>query len=625
MQIDTEADGFSDGSWYRLDAEVRDMDGNKAARSFYLKVYNSDGTPPEVTIDAFDPHSIGRTTILSSAINTAGETFNVALPSWMVDGTRVVFAGATAPGGFVRGTTYYIVGRTPSSFQLSATSGGLAKDVTSSPSTYYLTGEGHVETAANSGHHGTDADLAGTVVITGTAKDATSVSSVTVEIDGTELGTAILTQVSGDPVTGYEYTWAYEWNTAAQGTSAPAKDDTIVRAYGTDPAGNSLAAGSRPTVTVDVAPYITSIVDPTGISPNVLRGSTGRYSIRNDGNALTVRGYNFGTSAPTVYVGSDTAAGVSARQANNQLTFTKSLTRSGYLTVRVGGVDSFNNVNDNGLEANSEATSDPRTTQWTDDRYLWVWAATQVDISNYTGPGSITDYYYPDMVMNGNQPEFAFTDESVGNVNYTTSDSAATKRTGFRLNRYATMATASVGGNLQRFILTSFDSTYGANSTGTGHLEVTGFGDQGNNSQMTNTYAPSSGPDDSGNSPLEHHPGQRLLRRDPAGQHLPEVGPLPVSQDDRQGVPVAGGADIYVAYYDASSSRPEFQNLNFVSFRMTGARAGNLSVLGQDYSVHPTSCPSRAPTTAAAASTSTWLRSAATASPSPTTIHRRRA
>jgi hypothetical protein len=593
-------DGFVDGYWYRMDAEVRDADGNLATKTFYLKVNNSDTQAPDVTIDAFDQHSVGRAEMSSSAVNATADVFSYALPAWMVDGTRVLFVGASAPGGFVKGTTYFIVNRTASTFQLSATSGGAAINITSSPSTYYLTAEGHVEAAADSGHDGLDADLAGTVVITGTASDATAVSSVTVEINGAVLGSATVRQVSGNPVAGYQYTWDYVWNTATQGSSAPAANNVSVRAYATDPAGNSRLAAARPVVAVDVAPYITAIVDSTGVTANVLRGSTGKYTIRNDGNTLTVRGYNFGTSAPTVYV-SQTAgnpsAGVAASgvtvPASGQFTFTKSLTRSGYLTVRVGTIYSFNNENDDDLAQNSEATSDPRTAGWTDDRYLWAWAATQMNISYGTnlGTGNITGFTYPDMVMNQNTPEFSFVDDAVGNVNYTTTvtgasnnteaavaTASATRRTGFRTMSYATMGQATVNTTLQRFILTVMDSTYGVNNTGTGHLEVTGFADQANNDGIGQTTSPSSGPDDSGNLRWSTIQGNDYYDGNQTNNTYRAYNRFPYPKMIAEARTITGivganqyGANLYVAYYDAGTTAANLHSLNFVSFRKTGA------------------------------------------------------
>jgi hypothetical protein len=635
VQINTNTsggDGFADGSWYRLDAEVRDVDGNLAAKSFYLKVNNSDTTPPAVTIDSFDQHSVSLTTIASSGVNATTDTFGVALPAWVVNGTKMTFVGASAPGGFAKGATYYVVNKAAASFQLSATSGGSAINVTSSPSTYYLTTEGHVEAAADSGHDGADADLAGAVVITGTASDATSVSTLTVEIDGIVLGTATLRQVSGDPVVGYQYAWDCLWDTAAQGSSAPARNNAVVRAYGTDPAGNSLAAGSRPTAQVDVAPYITSITDTAGISANVLRGSTGRYSVRNDGNSLTVKGYNFGASAPTVYISptaespaaGTAASGVSA-PSGNQFTFTKSFTRSGYLTVRVGGVDSFNNVDDDGLAQNIEATGDPRTARWTDNRYLWAWAATQINpaysaslvdpdeggTAAASGVGNITGFAYPDMVMNQNTPEFSFVDDAVGNVNFTTTvtgaatnsesmtnpvGATAIRRTGFRTMSYATMAETTVNTTLRRFIMTVMDSTYGGNNTGTGHLEVTGFANQAGTDGMTDAASPSSGPDDSGNLRWSTIEGNDYYDGTQTNNTYRAYNRFPYPKLIAEANTIAGagasqyGANIYVAYFDAGTTSANLHSLNFVSFRKTGAgqaqpnTAGdNLANNAQDY------------------------------------------
>lgn len=55
----------------------------------------------------------------------------------MVDTNRVVFTGATVPGGLTAGTVYFVVGTTaadPDYFQVSLTSGGAAIDITGLPS-----------------------------------------------------------------------------------------------------------------------------------------------------------------------------------------------------------------------------------------------------------------------------------------------------------------------------------------------------------------------------------------------------------------------------------------------------------------------------------------------------------
>ena len=49
------------------------------------------------------------------------------------NGTRVVFIGGTPPGGLTEGTIYYVVGATTDTYQVAATSGGTAIDLTTEP------------------------------------------------------------------------------------------------------------------------------------------------------------------------------------------------------------------------------------------------------------------------------------------------------------------------------------------------------------------------------------------------------------------------------------------------------------------------------------------------------------
>lgn len=54
----------------------------------------------------------------------------------LVDGNNVVFYGGTVPGGLVEGTVYFVVGNTaadPDTFQVAATLGGAAIDLTTQP------------------------------------------------------------------------------------------------------------------------------------------------------------------------------------------------------------------------------------------------------------------------------------------------------------------------------------------------------------------------------------------------------------------------------------------------------------------------------------------------------------
>jgi len=572
-----------EGDWYLLTVQVTDNDGNVAAKNLYLRVNNSDNTLPTATLDDFTQTSVGMWSsgqgplnidIAAGSISTATDILSVVLPSWITNGTKVMFAGASAPGGFTAATVYCVINNTGSTSQLSATSGGAAVDITSVSGMYDLVFGGHVEDPADSNHDGgADADLSGSVSIRGTVFDDTDVSSLHVEIDGADQGTAALSNKTGDAVLGYTYNWTFVWDTAKQGMALVAKDNVVVRVYGIDPANNFPTAGSRPIKTVDVVPYITSVTDPNGLSTDVLRGSTGKYSIgAHATNTLTVRGYNIGSSGvtPAVWV-SPTAAVPTAGTApgttwisSNEVRVSKNLTRSGWLTALVSAVPSVNNVSRNDRARNIESNADPRSAQWSDDRYLWVWAVTQLNGAAFANK----TYYYPDMVMSGNQPLFAFTDDNGGDTNRTTSDTAVTQRSGNRFQRQAAMAIATVNVTPQTFILTGQDTTQSGDNMG--YLELTGFNDgvvPDAGSNVTNSWIMLEGSD---------YPAHVVVGANSSILRKTNRFPYPTIIAATNTIGANYGASIYTTFYDASIY---YKSLNFVSFRTTAKQAGNYSGL----------------------------------------------
>ena len=88
---------------------------------------------------------VGRWTALTagtflgmSALNGAEKEFSVDLTAntikqvahGYVNTDQVVFLGGTPPGGLTEGTTYFVVGATTDTYQVAATSGGAAIDLT---------------------------------------------------------------------------------------------------------------------------------------------------------------------------------------------------------------------------------------------------------------------------------------------------------------------------------------------------------------------------------------------------------------------------------------------------------------------------------------------------------------
>ncbi len=91
---------------------------------------------------------VGRWTALTagtflgmSALNGAETEFSVDLTANTIkqvahgysNGAQVVFVGGTPPGGLTEGTLYYVVGAATDTYQVAATSGGAAIDLTAEP------------------------------------------------------------------------------------------------------------------------------------------------------------------------------------------------------------------------------------------------------------------------------------------------------------------------------------------------------------------------------------------------------------------------------------------------------------------------------------------------------------
>lgn len=603
VAINTTSDGFVDGAWYKLVASITDIDGNTVTNSFWLKVNNSDSTNPVVTIDptALTQASVSQWTsgqgplqaaIAAASFNTSTDTITYSLPSWITNNTKVAFAGSTAPTGLTVGTVYYVINNTGTTFQLGTFPGAVTPvDFTAVTGTYRLVSGGRVEASTDSQYNNTtaDADVSGSVRLFGTVSDDTDVQSLTINIDGAGAVSVPLSNRTGDAINGYTYNWSYLWDTSTITTFA--KNNVTIVLTASDFRSPSPNTGTASTQ-ADVMPYITSIIDSTGLSSDVLRGSNGKYSIRQDsGNSLTLRGYNFGNS-PVAWISTAAAtptSGVSFTPTlvnTNQLTLTKNLTKSGFLTIVQNTVPSLNNLNldNDGLhDYNMERTSDPRTYQWTDTRFLWLWSDTQVSVTSLTGTAlTALTYYNSEMLMNADQPEFSFNDENMGNTIYTTSDSAGTRRTGFRLTRPAAFAQANVSAVRQRFIATSYDTTWNSTGDNTGFLEVTGFGDQTTDGLNT-TYSPSvlsagtikwmaiQGIDYYSDS-YTTTGTYRSVNRFPFPKLYAETGNPNT------------GANIFLTYFDNSVY---FKSLQFVSFRMTGAKAGNLTATTAGYDRSP--------------------------------------
>lgn len=77
---------------------------------------------------------------VTAVASSATLTYSVAPSNPLATGDRAFLSGTTAPGGFTAGTSYFVVNATPTSFQLSGTSGGTAITATSAGTAVNVTG-----------------------------------------------------------------------------------------------------------------------------------------------------------------------------------------------------------------------------------------------------------------------------------------------------------------------------------------------------------------------------------------------------------------------------------------------------------------------------------------------------
>lgn len=192
---------------------------------------------------------------------------------------------------------------------------------------------------------------------------------------------------------------------------------------------------NKPSYRVDIVPYITSISTPKrnggGLKDQNIRSSNGKYSIMRggDGTFATVNGFNLNPNAVrivntatsatnTVGTGSGTnLPRAGAASPYTSFTITNAADISGYLEVFTNGIRALNNVNSNdakgsyaGTEVESSYNMEPdryvrKNLKLNDDRYLRFFRMHDTGIKNG---------YYPDMIMDGNDPVFAYLNFSGG-------------------------------------------------------------------------------------------------------------------------------------------------------------------------------------------------------------------
>ncbi len=328
-----------------------------------------------------------------------------------------------------------------------------------------------------------------------------------------------------------------------------------------------LDAHQSPLYQVDVVPYITGIANSAnkGLANTVLRGANGTYSMDIDtdtvNNRMQVSGFNFGVAAsarisPAVITAPSGEAPAVTYVSASSVTIAKTFTngRSGYLTVFVNSVPSINNLSNNSLMANMENDdTKSNTALWTDDRFLWFWAQTTVLplVTNQT-------FYYPSMVMNVNQPLFAYANNNNGYTYRTSDDATTAQKTGVWFARNAVMAKTSTP---TYFMVSNEDNFTGGSA---GFLYVA-LADNFANAMIGNSVVAS------GTGVIElagvEWDGTALGGGAASRQLNRFMYPSLIASG------AGGSAQLLVSYFDA---HPSVQQIQFFAFKQTGANTTNL-------------------------------------------------
>ncbi|MBN2651306.1 MAG: hypothetical protein JXR63_02905 [Spirochaetales bacterium] len=305
-------------------------------------------------------------------------------------------------------------------------------------------------------------------------------------------------------------------------------------------------------VDVNVYPYILSVVnEATGLSSDVLRSAQGYYSINLDASDnLIVTGFNFHSSA-TAYL-SDTA--ISATGDGTALTTTyvsktqvkvsKDISTSGYLTIFNGSIPSINNLNGSDDMNLEKETGVIISEIWEDDRYLHLWELTELlpSTTNQT-------FYYPDMVMAGDTPIFAYCNDNNGYTYRTT----GLDSTSALIGRWFERSTAIAKNSSNTYYIVSVEDAFAGGSSGFLQLN---YNDKSGGARIDNAYA--------GQSGVIELIGVDYSSRQLNRFKYPKI--------------IASGSDaatqVYITVYDA---HPSLKSLRFFSFKTDGDTSDNLT------------------------------------------------
>lgn len=184
---------------------------------------------------------------------------------------------------------------------------------------------------------------------------------------------------------------------------------------------------NKPSYKVDVVPYIRNVTRNTSFNTN--RSRSGAYPLARGETDNTLTGFNLGNTVTSVddvnYGVNTTSDGSGTTVAFYDTQFKKddeliefdfrSGSVDGYLFVKVNGIMSLNNLNNNAAEYNKESVENVDSTQyWTDDRYVRVWQSKDADYFNGSDNGA-----YPTMDISDNGNLYAtYIDNSASKIYY---------------------------------------------------------------------------------------------------------------------------------------------------------------------------------------------------------------
>lgn len=316
---------------------------------------------------------------------------------------------------------------------------------------------------------GNDADVSGQISLRGKSLDDQRIQEIVIWIDlngngsvdageqeavaefssgslvslANPLGNLVIDSQDLSVESGHEVEWRFEWDSSAVSARArqnvriyadtvdfgPAGGNVSAALPGTNPANGDSLAGDINRIKVDVVPYITAITTPSritgGLKDQNIRSSHGLYSILtgSDPNFIYVEGFNIDPSSVRI-VNSAEAAGAAGEADGYGLAFnsvapdftsfslSNSASGSGYVEVFTNGIRSINNINNNdALDPEGEAYNmEPDqyvrlNTMLDDDRYIRFFTVQNTGVKNG---------YFPDMIMDGDDPVFSYLDLSGG-------------------------------------------------------------------------------------------------------------------------------------------------------------------------------------------------------------------